>query len=52
MTLDKLQKRITQLNQERDQLKANLIAYDGAIQDCNYWLSELDQVKEEEKENL
>lgn len=41
MTKDKLEARIKQLETEREQVKATLLAYEGALQDCNYWLKEL-----------
>lgn len=40
MIKEKLEARLTQLQQER---LASLAAYDGAIQDCNYWLQELNK---------
>ena len=43
MTREKLQERLTILEQEREQVKATLAAYDGAIQECKHWL---DQSKE------
>lgn len=42
--------RIKVLETEREQVKATLLAYEGAIQDCNYWLQQMDksvEVKEE-----
>ena len=42
MNKEKIQERIKQLEAERDQLKANLVAYEGALQDNQYWLSQLD----------
>jgi chaperonin cofactor prefoldin len=39
--------RKTQLEEERNKLMVQLTAVGGAIQDCNYWLSECD--KEEQK---
>jgi len=35
--------RLAKLKAEREQLIANLNAYNGAIQDCEYWLSVLDK---------
>ena len=40
-------KRKEQLEEERNKLMVQLTAVGGAIQDCNYWLSECD--KEEQK---
>ena len=48
---EKIQQRIKQLETEREQTRINLVAYEGAIQDCNYWLKELEKpVEEENKE--
>ena len=41
-----VEKRLEQLTAERDQLVANLQAYNGAIQDCEYWLNQLAEIKE------
>ena len=38
MNKEKLEARIKQLESERDALKANLVMYEGAIQDNQYWL--------------
>lgn len=43
MDRDKISERIKQLEGERDQVRANLIAYEGALQDCNYWLEQCSQ---------
>jgi len=37
-----LLERLAKLKAEREQLVANLNAYNGAIQDCEYWLSVLE----------
>lgn len=52
MTKEQIQDRITKLETERDQLKTTLIAYEGAIQDCKYWLQqgEMPAVTDTEKE--
>jgi hypothetical protein len=54
MDREKLEKRKADLLASLEQLKANMIATDGAIQECNYWLAQLDteeaEVKEEPKE--
>lgn len=47
MTKEKLVARRAQLEKERAQLLANLQAYEGAIQDIDYWLNEV--AKEEEE---
>lgn len=38
ITREALEARLTQLRQEVEQMRANLNAYEGAIQDCEYWL--------------
>lgn len=42
MNLEKLQARLKQLETERDNTKALIVMYEGAIQDTNYWIKELD----------
>jgi hypothetical protein len=39
ITEAQIQERLTKLNAERDQMLANLNVYNGAIQDCEYWLA-------------
>ncbi len=39
MTPELLRERIAKLKNEREELVHQLIAYDGAIQDCEYWLA-------------
>jgi len=46
MDKTQVQDRIKQLETEREQVKATLLAYEGAIQDCNYWLSKMEETKE------
>lgn len=48
MNVEQIQERIKQLEQEREQVRLSLIAYDGALQDCQYWLNQID---DKEKEN-
>jgi len=43
MNKTKIQDRIKLLETERDQVKASLVAYEGAIQDCQYWLKQLEE---------
>jgi hypothetical protein len=45
----KLQERINQLNAEKDNAIRHASACDGAIQDCNYWIAELDKKENENK---
>ena len=49
MTKEQLTTRIQQLSQEAEQMKNNLAATIGAIQDCQDWLNELDKPVEETK---
>jgi hypothetical protein len=37
-----LDQRLGQLKAAREQALANLNAYDGAIQECNYWISQIE----------
>lgn len=41
MTLEKVQERLKLLETDRDNLRASLIAHDGAIMDCKFWLEQL-----------
>lgn len=50
MDREKVQKRLDQLEQERTNLFNNLNAYNGAIEDCKYWLSQFDKLEPEKKE--
>lgn len=50
MTKEQLQERITKLTQEREQVKATLAAYEGAIQESTFWLSQLDQPTEDKND--
>lgn len=43
MTLEAIKARMQQLESQKKQLQANLFAIDGALQDCEYWFSQLDQ---------
>lgn len=43
MNKTKLEERIKTLQDERTKTQALLAMYDGAIQDVQYWLSELDK---------
>jgi len=42
ITREMVLERLAKLKAEREQLIANLNAYNGAIQDCEYWLSVLE----------
>jgi hypothetical protein len=41
MTKEKLEQRKTELREQYEQKLSDLHAIQGAVQDCNYWLSEL-----------
>ena len=47
ITKEALEERLEQLQREREQLVANIHAYGGAIQECEYWLRQLDLDKGE-----
>jgi hypothetical protein len=42
MDKEKLQKRLELLKKQREQLLANISAYNGAIEECKYWLKEIE----------
>lgn len=46
MTKEQILARKEQLIKERDAVKANLLAYEGAILDCEYWLTQLETTEE------
>lgn len=41
MTKEQLEARKVWLQSQQDQLKANVHAFQGAIEECNYWLQQL-----------
>mgnify|MGYP001616197640 CR=1 FL=1 len=41
MTKEQIQDRIKELETNRETLKSNFIAIEGALQDCNYWLEQI-----------
>lgn len=43
MTPEKINARIAQMTAERDQAVATVNALSGAIQDCQFWLAELEK---------
>jgi F0F1-type ATP synthase membrane subunit b/b' len=43
MDKTRIQERLTQLETEREQARATLAAYEGAIQDCKFWLAEIEK---------
>ena len=46
MTLEALRERLVKLQAEYEQTKANMHAYEGAIQECQYWLNQLQEATE------
>ena len=46
MTREQIEARLAQLRKELDQTYANVNAYLGAIQDCEFWLAQLDAERE------
>ena len=51
MTTEQVTARLTQLQQQREQLRQTLTAYEGAIQDCEYWLAALKETPSEDMPN-
>lgn len=49
MNKEQIEARIKLYEDEREKIKTTLIAYEGAIQDCNHWLTELDKSAEDKK---
>jgi prefoldin subunit 5 len=43
LTAEKIQARLDDLKAQADQLRGNLNAVGGAIQDCEYWLEQLNE---------
>lgn len=50
MTKEQIEDRVKTLTAEKEQLTANLLAYDGALQDCGYWLEQLNKADEPTQE--
>lgn len=42
ITREQIEARLQQLQADREKLIGNLSAYNGAIEDCQYWLGQLD----------
>lgn len=40
MTLERFEQRLADLNKQRDKALSQMIAVDGAIQECQYWISQ------------
>lgn len=51
MTKEEIQERLKTLEAERDQVRATALAYEGAIQDCNWWLNKLSEDSKKEETN-
>lgn len=51
MTKEKVLERIKTLEMERDQVRSNLLVYEGAIQDCTFWLTQFDKKVEDGQDN-
>jgi hypothetical protein len=49
ITEEVILERLQKLRSELDQMRANLAAYEGAIQDCEYWLDQLKNEPEPEE---
>jgi chromosome segregation ATPase len=43
MDKEKLQQRLGRLREEFAQLQSNLQAYHGAIQECEFWLAQIEK---------
>lgn len=50
MTKEQILERIKELETNRESMKGNFIAIEGAIQDCNYWMEQLDKAVSEKKD--
>ena len=48
MTKDQIQARIDELMQIGKQVETQIHAINGALQECNYWMSQLEQGAEPE----
>jgi prefoldin subunit 5 len=48
MTEEQIKQRIEMLKAQLEQLKANSNAILGALQDCEYWLQQINAAKKEE----
>lgn len=43
MNAERIKQRLAELENQKRQLHANLHAVDGAMQDCEYWLNEIEK---------
>lgn len=53
VTKEKIQDRIKLLEKEKEQVKSAVLAYEGALQDCHYWLEQMEKptVKNDRQDN-
>ena len=51
ITKEKIQERLQTLKTNVEQLQGHINALGGAVQDCEYWLSVLDQLEPEQEVN-
>lgn len=49
MTPELIRERIAKLKAEREEIVHQLIAFDGALQDCDYWLALAESPGKEEE---
>ena len=47
ITREMIEARKKQLERERDELIAKIHAYTGALQDCEYWLEQVDKQQDQ-----
>jgi hypothetical protein len=50
ITKEAILQRIKRLEADREKLLSSLNATEGALQDCQYWLSEIDKTEAVDKE--
>jgi hypothetical protein len=48
MNKEQIQERIKTLEAEKEKAAQLLVMYEGAIQDCKFWLTELEKPEEDE----
>lgn len=49
MTKEQVLERIKELEASREQLRATLVAHEGALQDCQWWLKKFEETAEKKK---
>ena len=50
MNKESIEERIKTLEEQSENLKANMFAVQGALQDCRYWLEQHELPKKEKKD--